>query len=228
MYADDLILMTASVSHLQQLIILCERELEDIGLSLNVKKSNIIRVGKRYCSPHVNVCIGGIKINCCNELRYLGVYFKTGTSLQFNFEQSKRKFYAAVNGILSKVGNKPDIVLSLCNSFAIPHLLYGTEAMFLNKSQSKLLDNPLKRLFVKVFKTVNNSTIAYCQYYTSVLPVSCLIVLRSYNFCIKCQQQSCDLLKLLCSLPNVACIVNQECSKRSLMSSFVAQNNLIV
>jgi hypothetical protein len=37
MYADDLILITASFWHLQQLIILCEKVLSDIGLSINLK-----------------------------------------------------------------------------------------------------------------------------------------------------------------------------------------------
>jgi len=51
MYADDLVLITASVSHLHKLLAICDFELCKIGLSLNVKKSNFIRVGKRFkCS----------------------------------------------------------------------------------------------------------------------------------------------------------------------------------
>jgi hypothetical protein len=57
-------------------------------------------------------------------MHYVGVFLKAETFLKFNFEQAKCKFYAAVNGIISKVGTgKPDIVLSLCNSFAVPCLL---------------------------------------------------------------------------------------------------------
>jgi len=54
LYADDILLVAPSVTSLQQLLHLCEQELDWLGMSLNVKKSACIRIGPRF------------NINCCN------------------------------------------------------------------------------------------------------------------------------------------------------------------
>ena len=69
MYADDLVLITASLTHLQRLIEICIQELSSIGLCLNANKSNIIRVGKRYRCVCNNVFLADNVIKFCNELR---------------------------------------------------------------------------------------------------------------------------------------------------------------
>ena len=66
MYADDLIILTASVVHLQKLLAICQNELNAIGLSLNLKKSKLLRVGKRFKVNIANICVGGIPLECCN------------------------------------------------------------------------------------------------------------------------------------------------------------------
>ena len=52
MYADDLILISASVSILQQMTFICENEAEYIDMKFNTSKSMVIRFGKR-CK---NIC----------------------------------------------------------------------------------------------------------------------------------------------------------------------------
>jgi len=203
MYADDLILLTASLSHLQQLIIVCELELSDIGLTFNFSKCHIMRVGKKYKNTCTPICISNNIIKFCDEMRYLGVYIKSGLILKFNFEHAKRKFYASVNGILSKVGtSKPDIVLSLCNSFAVPCLLYATEAMLLNKSERKTMDNTVRRLFMKLFHTNDPSVIAHCQYYMYFLQPSDNIIIRTFNFFQNLFHSSSTLAQIIFSLFN--------------------------
>ena len=54
MYADDLILMSASLSDLQSLINLCVERLAAVLLTVNYKKCYSVRIGKRftsYCEP---------------------------------------------------------------------------------------------------------------------------------------------------------------------------------
>ena len=48
MYADDLILLSASVSDLQNLVDLCVIEFDQIGLEINVGKSSRVRIGQRH------------------------------------------------------------------------------------------------------------------------------------------------------------------------------------
>ena len=46
-YADDIILLTPTVSELQDLLNTCERELQALDLVINVKKSCCLRTGPR-------------------------------------------------------------------------------------------------------------------------------------------------------------------------------------
>ena len=52
MYADDLILISASVFILQNMIFICEKKAEYIDMKINTSKSMVIRIGKR-CK---NIC----------------------------------------------------------------------------------------------------------------------------------------------------------------------------
>jgi len=46
-YADDIILITVTVSALESLLRACESELQFLDMSINVKKSSCIRIGHR-------------------------------------------------------------------------------------------------------------------------------------------------------------------------------------
>jgi len=46
-YADDILLIAPSVTSLQQLLNICEQELEWLDMSVNAKKSKCIRIGPR-------------------------------------------------------------------------------------------------------------------------------------------------------------------------------------
>ena len=47
MYADDLVLLSASVAQLQTMITICADELQSLDMTINVNKSCCIRFGKR-------------------------------------------------------------------------------------------------------------------------------------------------------------------------------------
>ena len=47
-YADDIILITVTVSALESLFRACESELQFLDMSINVKKSSCIRIGHRH------------------------------------------------------------------------------------------------------------------------------------------------------------------------------------
>ena len=53
LYADDILLMSHSISMLQTLLTTCENELDTIGMAINTRKSCCIRVGPRYNIPCV-------------------------------------------------------------------------------------------------------------------------------------------------------------------------------
>ena len=87
----------------------------------------------------------------------------------------KKNFYRLIC-ILSKTGNEcADIVLSLCQSYCVPILLYGVGATILTASEKLGLASPFDRLFSKLFSTFDSNSIAYCQYYTGHLPLQYII-----------------------------------------------------
>ena len=102
--------------------------------------------------------------------------------MKFNLEHGKKKFYGCLNEIFRKVGNKELVVISLCNSFCIPMLLYGVDVMNLTKTEKQRLSSPFDRMFSRLFKTFDKNVIRYCQYYTSHLPLSYTIDLRRCRF----------------------------------------------
>src|SRR6266568_3671070 len=48
MFADDLLLMTITIADLQQLLYICQDELQLLDMSINVSKTAYIRIGDRW------------------------------------------------------------------------------------------------------------------------------------------------------------------------------------
>src|SRR6266568_1772865 len=59
MFADDIILLTISMSDLQQLLYICYDELALLGMEINAAKSSFVRVGDRWAAPVAQVKLGG-------------------------------------------------------------------------------------------------------------------------------------------------------------------------
>jgi hypothetical protein len=79
-----------------------------------------------------------------------------------------------LNGILGKVGTSAPVglTLSLISSNCNPVLLYGVEAILLNKSETQSLTYPFNSGFMKLFSTFDAKVVAQCQYYCGWLPFS--------------------------------------------------------
>ena len=127
MYADDLLLLSISVSDIQKMIDICKKELDWLDMRVNINKSSFLRIGKRYNTSTSDVFISDTPIAKSNEIKYLGIYIKSGRNFSCNMHCAKIKYFRCLNGILGKVGTSSsiDIILSLVSSFATPVLLYG-------------------------------------------------------------------------------------------------------
>ena len=104
MYADDLIIMSISVSDMQKLLDICATECKFVGMEINSKKSACMRVG---CRHNVNVCllkICGESLTWKQEIQYLGSILNAGKKFTFNTQKMRHKFYRALNDIFGKVG----------------------------------------------------------------------------------------------------------------------------
>ena len=103
MYADDLILLSISLLHLQLLVNLCQLEFHKLGLEINHSKSMCMRLGDRHKITPCNIKVNGVDIAWTNEVNYLGIQLLTGKSFNFNFQILRQKFFRAVNCIFGRI-----------------------------------------------------------------------------------------------------------------------------
>ena len=125
LYADDILLLAPSVHSLQKLVTIVEKELTELDMSLNTKKSVCIRFGPRYQSACCNLkSINGDDITWVTSCRYLGVWLSASRHFKCDFSNSKKSFFRAVNGIFGKVLRiaTEDTVLHLIVTKCIPIL----------------------------------------------------------------------------------------------------------
>jgi len=117
LYADDILIITLSVSALQHLVTACEKILLGLDMSLNVGKSCCIRIGPRHDKICNNiVTLNGLQLSWVNELRYLGIFIVSACCFKISLDH-KRSFFRAINAVFGKVGRiaSEEVVIELLN-----------------------------------------------------------------------------------------------------------------
>ena len=77
---------------------------------------------------------------------------------------------------------EPNLILSLIDTFCIPLLLYGLEALILTNSDRSTLDFIYFSVYFKVFHMKEKLCINLCQYYSGCLPASYRLDVRKIYF----------------------------------------------
>lgn len=185
LYADDILLLSPSLSELQNLLHICERELKWIDMSINVKKSCCIRIGPRFGAQCCSISTSnGDFLPWVTNLRYLGIYLTSARVFTCSFDQAKCAYFRSLNAIFGKIGRiaSEEVVLQLVSSKCLPILMYGTEACKLKSSDIRSLDFTVTRFLMKLFKTSNNSVIQDCIVFFNFRLPSSLLVQRTNTF----------------------------------------------
>ena len=185
LYADDILLLAPTVAGLERLLHVCEHELEQLDMSINVSKTSCIRFGPRFnvqCAELIS--LHGDVLIWANQCRYLGVYFSTGRTLKCSFSNAKSRFYRAFNTLFSKIGRNAseETVLELIRAKCLPVLLYATEACPMLSRDKQSLDFCMNRLFMKIFRTGSLAVVRECQRFLNFLPVESLLTIRTAKF----------------------------------------------
>jgi len=193
LYADDILLIAPSVTALENLLHICEVELQWLDMAINIKKSCCLRIGPRadaVCS-HIS-SLSGLYLKWVNEIRYLGIFVVKSKHFKCSLDYAKRSFYRAANAIFGKIGRiaSEEITLQLLYSKCVPVLLYGLEACPLNKSAIRSLDFVIDRFFMKLFKTNNINTVRLCQIQFGCQLPSAIIQKRTDTFLNKIYAES--------------------------------------
>ena len=172
MYADDLILISSSVSEMQTKTNICSAELSNLDLTINVKKSACIRIGKRYQQICSVLTVDSIIIPWSSKLTYLGVAIKASAKFSIDLKPNRTKFYRSFKSVYNKISKANEtVIVSLVQTFCMSATMYGLEALVLNATLLRSLDNLLFRAFCKIFKTFDRSIVNSCMYYMNVWPL---------------------------------------------------------
>ena len=136
-YADDLIVLSASVTGLQAMLDCYNQVSNSLLLKFNVLKSSCSVIGSASKLNIVEMQLGLDSISWTDTFKYLGVVFNVGRKLTVNTDAIKSKFYTACNCLLGNTDSLNEILrINLLDSYCLPILQYATAALKLNKSQS--------------------------------------------------------------------------------------------
>lgn len=185
LYADDILLLSPSITGLQLLLNACEQELNNIDMLINVKKSSCIRFGNRFNIPCADIVSShGGPIKWSDSCRYLGMHFVSGRSFRCNLDHAKARFFRAFNMVYSKVGGfaSVDVVLSLIRVKCLPILLYCTEVCPLLSRQIHSLEFSVTRIFMKLFRSSSSNFVNECLFNFGFLPIASQLTVRVANF----------------------------------------------
>jgi Reverse transcriptase (RNA-dependent DNA polymerase) len=182
-FADDLVILSACLLDAQLLLNLCSAYLRDCGLTLNATKTVGLRIGRRHNASICSLTVDDVVVIWKKELKYLGVVILSGRSFKCNLQYNRHKYLRASNALFGKICNSaPASIISLTNTFCLPILLYGLEALSISNSAMNDIDFCYNSIFAKIFKVKDPNTIAQCRYYSGTLSASLNLVLRRLKF----------------------------------------------
>lgn len=116
LYADDILLISPSITGLQQLVDSCEIELNWLDMLINVKKSCCMRIGPRCDVACANIVTShGSILPWVDQMRYLGMYIVKSRKFKCSLQHAKRACYRSLNAIFSKIGRvaSEEVILDL-------------------------------------------------------------------------------------------------------------------
>ena len=98
-YADEILLVSASMNMLQDMLKVCYSVSNDLFLSFNYSKSHCIMIG-----PKINYTLANLKLNCnyldwTDKLKYLGITVMSKCLFSVCLDTVRQKYFAAVNAL---------------------------------------------------------------------------------------------------------------------------------
>lgn len=152
MYADDLVLMAASVEGLQDMLNVCYITSLDVELEFNSKKCTCATIGQASKFSISNMKLGAEDIAWSSTFKYLGISFITGKRLLVNINSVKQKFYVAANCILSNANcNNELLKLNLIESHCLPILLFSSVSTRISVEQINELNIGWNSIYRRIF-----------------------------------------------------------------------------
>ena len=145
-FADDIALISGSLSNAQNLLRSMESAANSVGLHLNESKTEYVN----FCKNDATVIktLNGTILKCKEDYKYLGSYI---SSSEKDFNVRKGMAWSASNKLhkIWKSGLDVLIKVNIFRSLIEPILLYGSETWTFSKKAEKRLDGCYTRLLMR-------------------------------------------------------------------------------
>jgi hypothetical protein len=200
-YADDIVLLSGSMSNLQYMIDICVNFGRLHGISYNPLKSQCMALHpsqRNYVPPSV-LKLGECELGWVHRMRYLGVFIVNNPKGLFDVSAQVTKFYGSVHALLAQCGNlnRELVMLEILRTKCAPILFYGLDAISINNDIRDVISKAWNWAIRSVFGIKKRES-------TRLLLKFCNML--SANFKIDCLQ-----LCLIASL--------KDCSNNSMLRS---------
>jgi hypothetical protein len=130
----------------------CSAVGKSIGIKFNSRKSSCLIIGPNAHGTPTPMSIGGEQIQWAQKLKYLGITLNSSSVFTVDLSEIRRKFYVAINSILSQCNYTSDIIkLELVEKHCLPILLYCIESLDLDCASIKLLNSWWNSAYRKIF-----------------------------------------------------------------------------
>jgi len=199
LYADDVMLMSASICKMQYMLNICCEFGKENGLTFNAKKSVCMMFGKRLSNtPLPMMHIEGSEMQWCEECTYLGIKLCSNKSFKCCADERKRKFCAAVNSMISKSFNmSEEVAIHVIKMQCLPILTYGCCAWKLCANDVRMLCVCFNNAFRKIFGYKLHESVKCLLYFFGMLPLDMYFVYKKFCFVNDCTR-ACKAIVMKC------------------------------
>ena len=152
LYADDIILFSASVNGLQQMLDSCFDTCTNLSLEFNCSKSNCIVFGPASRFKLTPMKLGSKLIDWVSSIKYLGINICGGKTCKCDIDPILRSFYCASNCIFSHCANTDQLLqLHLQESYSLSILTYASAVISFTKVQLDRMNAGWNTIYRHIF-----------------------------------------------------------------------------
>ena len=161
-YADDLTLLSPSVTGLREMLKICEGFADEYSVKYNAEKTVCVLFSKRVVhKPAVKLC--GKELDWVQSVKHLGNYLDQNMSESTEIRKKKHDLVQRVNYIVSTLGNCEDSIIKTVFNSKCAHF-YGCQSW-------SLMDKSVKEFQIMWNRCVRRIlNLHYCTH-TKLLPI---------------------------------------------------------
>ncbi|MBA3283922.1 MAG: reverse transcriptase family protein, partial [Nitrosopumilus sp.] len=154
LFADDLTAMSSSLNELQEIAYTIEECIENIGIEINIKKTEVVKnaVACRLNEEDETIIISGMELDVEDDtyfVKYLGLWLNANGSNTKHFDYIMDKIYEKIRSLHNQHFTINEAVVAI-NSLIIPIITYGCECFKWTNKQLTSLNSIVAQGFNKI------------------------------------------------------------------------------